>query len=225
MKRLIVVMLAAMLFSAAAYSEQPVEIPVLPDSKLVTEINLADSDILGMIKQAIPAFARSVEGTPGDVGDLVRELDFNSLSAVIAGVQQIYVRVYDIPKTTDSVKALAFFEERLSVTDGWSRLVYDISKAPTNAGAVFTKSGQDFLAIGVDLSKGRLSVIKTAGFIDVPKLAAWFGNAVKTFAQFEEKKQAEKQNKPVPDSNTHPQPSVKPQSGSASGQPAEKQAE
>lgn len=210
MKRLVVVMLAVMLLSAAAYSQQPADIPVLPGSKLVTEINLADSDILGMIKQAIPAFTQSVAGTPGEVGVLVRELDFDSLAAAIAGVQQIKIRVYGIPKTTDPVKSLAFFEERLSAADGWSRIVYDISKVPSGAGAAFTRSGQDLLAVGVDLSKNRLSVIRAVGFVDVPKLAAWFGNAIKVFAQLEEKKQAEQQIKPAPAPPKHPQSPAKP---------------
>lgn len=189
MKKTVLITLALVLLTATAYAQQPPEIPAPAGATLVTEINLSDSDILGMIKQAIPAFAQAAAGTPGEVGDLIKLLDIDSFSAAIEGVRQIRVLQFDVPKTSNTAKMLDFYQAKLPADDGWSRIIYDVSMAPTKAGAVYTRSGQDFIIVGMDMKKSRLVVARTVGFVDVPKLAAWFGNTIKFFSQMAEKKQ------------------------------------
>ncbi|MEN6520955.1 MAG: hypothetical protein ABFD46_07380 [Armatimonadota bacterium] len=191
MKKTVLITIAFALLAAASYAQQP-EIPAPVGATLVTEINLSDTDILGMIKQALPAFAQAAAGTPGEVGDLIKQLDIDSFSAAIEGVRQVRVLQFDIPKTANITKMLDFYQAKFTADDGWSRIIYDISMAPAKAGAVYTHGGQDFLAVGVDTNKSRLYVARTVGFVDVPKLAAWFGNAIKVYSQIAETQQTVK---------------------------------
>ncbi|MEN6371036.1 MAG: hypothetical protein ABFD64_03400 [Armatimonadota bacterium] len=188
MKKTVLITIAFALLAAASYAQQP-EIPAPAGATLITEINLSDSDILGMIKQALPAFAQAFTSTPGEVNNFVKQLDIDSFSAAIEGIHQVRILQFDIPKTANTAKMFDFYQEKFSADNGWSRIVYDISMAPAKAGAVYTHGGQEYLAVGVDAKANRLFVARTVGFVDVPKLAAWFGNAVKAYFQIADTQQ------------------------------------
>jgi hypothetical protein len=208
MKKLTLIALALMLFSVAAYAQDLMEIPAPQGATMITEINMSETDVLGMIKAAIPAFAQSAAGAQGEIGDFIKQLDLGTFSAAIEGVQQVRVMQFAVPKTTSLTKTFDFYQEKLPSSDGWSRIAYDASMAPSMAGAVYVRDGKDFFSVGLDLKKGRLIVARTAGFIDVPKMASWFGNAISVFSKMEAKKQAA-QPKPKPKQPAKAAPSVK----------------
>jgi len=196
MRTSVVIVLALMMFMPAAWAQQP-DIPAPPNSTLVTEINLSESDILGMIKAAIPAFAEAVTSTPGELSYLISQLNLNALVDSIRDVKQIRVVQYRLLPGIDSKGILDFYDQSLPDLEGWSRLLYDISALPKGAAAIYTRSGQDFLIVGVDPSKNAVFAARTVGFVDVPKLAEWVGKALSYFVFLDVQKKQETESQPA----------------------------
>lgn len=196
MRTSVVIVLALMMFMPAAWAQQP-DIPAPPNSTLVTEINLSESDILGMIKAAIPAFAEAVTSTPGELSYLISQLNLNALVDSIRDVKQIRVVQYRLLPGIDSKGILDFYDQSLPDSEGWSRLLYDISALPKGAAAIYTRSGQDFLIVGIDPSKNAVFAARTVGFVDVPKLAEWVGKALSYFVFLDVQKKQETESQPA----------------------------
>jgi hypothetical protein len=163
------------------------EIPTPPGTKLVTEINLSDNDVLGMIKQSIPAFNQAASGTSGELGGFLVTLDLNSLSDAIRDVKQVRAMQFKMVQKCDPAGIVSFFEDKLPASEGWSRILYDTSAIPNGAAAVYSRVGQDFFVVGVDPAKSMIYVVRTVGFVDVAKLAAWAGKAVKVYSEIQPK--------------------------------------
>jgi hypothetical protein len=147
-----------------------------------------------MIKQSIPAFAQAAAGAPGEMGLYLKNADLSTLSDVIRDIKQISIVQFQIPPKTDIAKTLTFFEGSLPLTDGWSRVLYDVSTLKNGTIAVYTNSGQDYFAVAADPAKNRVYAAKTTGFVDVPKLAAWAAKV----AKFDAEMSAKRATKPAP---------------------------
>jgi hypothetical protein len=194
MRYLTAVTLVLVFLAGIVHAQGTSNITTPPGAILLTEVNLSESDILGMIKESIPAFAQAAAGAPGELGLYLKNADLNTLSDAIRDIKQIIIVQFQVPPKTDIAKTLAFFESSLPSADGWSRMLYDTSTLQKGAIAVYTNSGQDFFAVAVDPAKNRVYAARTIGFVDVPKLAAWAAKVAKFNAEMEAKKAA----KPAP---------------------------
>lgn len=202
--------LATSLLSVAVRAQEPApsEIATPPGTTLITEISLSDSDILGMIKQAIPAFAQSAAGAKGEMGVFLQNIDLNTLSEAIQGLKFIRFTQFEMTPQTTAPEVLAFFEEHASEQSdpGWSRILFDSSMAQKGTVEVFTRGGQDFYGFAVNPAQKRAFAFRTVGFVDIPKFASWVGKAAK-FASISEMK---KPTAPKPAAKPTPKPAPKP---------------
>ena len=196
MKKIFSAILAIMLLAGAAYSQQPLEIPPPPEletppgTTLVTELNLTDSDILGMIKQAIPAFVQSSQGAKGEMGDFLKNVDLNALVLAIEDVKVVRAMQFRMGPATTPTGVLGFYQSKFSATDGWTRVLYDTSMVKKGAVAVYSRGNQEFVAVGTDPVKKTVFAVRTVGFVNVPVLAAWAGKSMKYFSEMEAKEKA-----------------------------------
>ncbi|MBI2842071.1 MAG: hypothetical protein HYX78_01580 [Armatimonadetes bacterium] len=163
------------------------EIAAPPGGTLITELNLSEADILGMIKQALPAFSQAVANASGEFGTMLQKLDLNTLAEAIAGIRQIHAMQFKLDPNVKPDVIMSFYQDQFSPEQGWNRVLYDASKGPKGAAAVYARSGQEFFGIGVDSAKQRAFAVRTVGFVDVPKLAAWSGQAIKVFSEMKPK--------------------------------------
>ena len=192
MKLAAALVVAFLLLSVGVQAQQAApcatpEIPTPPGAKLVTEINLSDNDILGMIKQAIPAFNQAACGSSGELGAFLSTLDLNSLSDAIRDVKQVRAMQFKLTQKCDAAGIVTFYEGKLTEADGWTRALYDITAIPNGAIAVYSRGGQDFFAVAVDPAKSAVYAVRTVGFVDIPKLAAWTGKAMKAYSEIQPK--------------------------------------
>lgn len=176
----------------------PPEIATPPGATLVTEVNLSDADVLGMIKQALPAFSQAAAGTPGEIGDTLRQLDLNSLTDAIAGIKQVRAMQFKLAAGYKPDMILSFYQDMFVPAQGWSRILFDTSMGSKGAIAVYSRGGQEFVGIGVDSTKQRAFAVRTVGFVDVPKLAAWAGKTMKYVSAMQAKAKAARAAKPKP---------------------------
>jgi len=211
MRALVVSVLAVVLLAAAVAAQEatpvaPPEIATPPGGTLVTEVNLSENDILGMIKQAIPAFAQSAAGAPGDLGKFLKNVDLNAFADAISGVKFIRVMQFKLdPKTAPAAVATSY-EKEFTQAEGWSRVLYDTSMAPNSVVAVYTRGGEDFFGVGIDTKAKRAVAFRTIGFVDIPKLAAWMGRT----ARFVTEQEAKQKPAPKPAATTPKKPTKKP---------------
>jgi len=211
MRRVVVLAMGFALLCVAVWGQQPPEILAPPGGTLVTEINLSDSDVLGMLKQAIQGFAQSAAGSPGELGMALKSMDLNTLAEAIQGVKSLRVMQFKLGAGSEPGKILDFYQGQLMPaegTSGWSRILYDTSMVPKGAVAIYSRAGQDFFGVGADGAGKRAFVFRTSGFVDVPKFATWLGGAAKFAAQMEAKKPV--QPTPVVKKPTKPRPKTQP---------------
>lgn len=182
------VMALALALICSAGCAQPPDIPAPEGAVLVSEVNMSDADIFGVIKQAIPAFTQGAAGASGELGILLANLDLNMLTEAIHGVERVRAVGFALPEGADPMAVLALYEREFSAVSGWSRIIYDVASLPKNAGAVYTRAGQEFVCIGLEPAKRRLFIVRTAGFVDVPKLATWIGRTLAFVTQMDAQK-------------------------------------
>jgi hypothetical protein len=181
------------LLSVGVYAQQPLaatappEIVAPPGGALITEVNLSDNDVLGMLKQAIDAFAQSSKGAKGEIGQGLKAVDLSTLAEAIQGVSAIRAMQFKLTPGTSAGAVLNFYQTQLPTTQGWSRILFDTSMAPKGAMAVYTRGGQEYFSIGIDPSKNRAYVARTIGSVDVPKFASWLGGVAKFASTMEAK--------------------------------------
>lgn len=192
MKLAAVLAVVCLLFTVAVHAQQTApcpspDIPAPAGAKLMAEINLADSDVLGMIKQAIPAFSQGASGASGELGAFLAGIDLNSLSDAIRDVKQVRAMQFKLTQKCDPASIVSFYETKFPTSQGWSRLIYDTTSIPNGAAAVYSRSGQEFFFVGVDPSKNLVYAVHVVGFVDIPKLAAWGGRAAKLYYEMQPK--------------------------------------
>jgi hypothetical protein len=189
--------LPVLLFAQQAEPIALPEVPTAPGTMLITEVNLTDNDILGMIKQAIPAFVRSAEGSKGEFGDFLKNADLTTFIDAFQDVHTVRAMQFRLNASTTPASVMSFYQGKFGAEGGWSRVLYDASTLKKGTVAVYARDSEDFLLVGTDSAKKVAYAVRTVGFVDVPKLASWAGNAMKYFSAMEAKK-APAPKKPVP---------------------------
>ncbi len=193
MKKMFLAAFAAMVLPVLVCAQQPQvvaqpEIPVAPGTTLLTEINITDNDILGMIKQAVPAFVQTAQVSGGELGEFLKNADLNTLVDAFQDVEVVRAMQFRLAATTTPASVMSFYAGKLTAEDGWSRVLYDASVVGKGTVSVYARDSQDFFVVGTDPVKKSVYAVRTVGFVNVPKLAAWAGNSMKYFTALEAKK-------------------------------------
>ena len=163
--------------------------------KVITDINLSDGDVLGIIKQIIPSIGEIVKGAvplaKNNVGaseisqqameKLVSSLDFQVLADIVKDIKNIraVVVVYNASIKPDDI--LKQFETGVSKAGKFSRLLSDTS-SPAGTFALYAEpNNAGYIGFAYDPGKHKVCAARVIGFIDIPKLMKWVTDAAKPF--------------------------------------------
>lgn len=172
--------------SAQAPAADPAGAPLfeLPQkARVITEVNLSESDVLGIIKRAVKAFSDRAMASGGQAGEFVAKLNLDELFVAIEGVKAVRMRefVFDQPAAPGSV--IQYFSNELQ---GWTRLFYSSQPSQPITVAVYTLAAQQFACVTEDTKRARYSITTVTGFVDLEKLADWLGSAANAFPKAKE---------------------------------------
>lgn len=147
-------------------------------ARMLTEINLGQSDVLDMVKKAIPAFAERAKAAGGDVGSFVDSLNFEQLTEAIKGINAIRIVEFGTDQTVKPEDIVANFAAQVPDSAGWTRIYYSAKLCPGGLFVIYTHGGQRFLGVMANPRTNTHYAVSIDGFVNLEKLAAWAGNAV-----------------------------------------------
>ncbi|MCE5322303.1 hypothetical protein LLG46_03185 [bacterium] len=160
---------------------------VLPSGAVLdTEINLAENDLLGMVKQALPSFAKGFGDAGGDLGPIIKMLDLNGLASAVQGVTALRLTKFKLPKSADSYRMMQFFESQVPPTKGWDRVLYSTTLVKDSTIAMYTQSGKTYLGFMLSPKGSDCYAVGTVGFVDIPKITSWAGSALKIITKMDD---------------------------------------
>lgn len=147
-------------------------------TQLQTEINLSDSDVLAMVKRAIPAFTERINASNGGMAKFIKAMDLDELYAAISGIKAVRMDSFTLaqPMTPDAI--VEHFAHQFSEAQGWTRLYYSSQFPPGGLFAIYSQDGHSFFAILVNPQSGTHIAVSIAGMVDLEKLAGWMGNVM-----------------------------------------------
>lgn len=198
MKRLaIIVVLLGMVFALAApvVGEGMGAAPVLINppaiympagGKVVTEINISDDDVLGIIKQALPAVAdvvKDIAPTQGGKGQVISmvagTIDPTGLSDAISGIKNIRLLVVKYPSAVSAEKFLDEFSKGAAKAGQFSKILSDFGTFPGAVGVYALPNNAGCMGFAYIPKQQTAYVARVVGGVDVPKLIKWAGGIAK----------------------------------------------
>ncbi len=151
---------------------------------MLDEINLDQQNLLGMIKQALPAFSKGLGEARGDVGAFAKAMSFSDLAGCIQGLTALRVVHFRAKQPTESAALLSAFEAQLPESKGWKRIVYSSEMMKPAIVTAYSQEGKAFLGIMLN-GHGDSFYVSTQGFVDLGKLATWTGGFLKVIGTHE----------------------------------------
>lgn len=223
MKRLVGLMVAAILLVAMPAVAEVVAPPVInmpTGGKVVTEINLSDNDVLGIIKQSIPAVADVLKelapafaqraGAPDNL-DFAKMINLDEFSQAISGVKDVRVLIARYPKTMTPQRFLAEFTAGVAKTGRFNKTVSDSGFFPGSVGMFSAPDNGGIIGFAYNPQEHTAYMIRVVGGLDMPKLIRWSGQIAKMFVGartgIEEKTPAQVPSEPSPET-AKPQPAT-----------------
>ncbi len=171
----------------------PIHIPY--GGKVVTEIHFSDSDVLGIIKQVLPAVGEIIAtlapmsappGHPGAEANALAQgaskLDFRELTDALSGIKDVRVIVagYGIP--VDRETMLSQIEAGVAKTGTFSKVLSDMAFSPGVFALYAESPNAGYLGFAYDPGSRMLYAARIVGFVDVNKLTKWAVDAAKLLA-------------------------------------------
>lgn len=160
---------------------------ILPSGAVLdTEINFSENDLLGMVKQALPSFAKGFGDSGGELGAIVSMLDLNGLASAVQGITALRLTKFKLPESAEKDKTLQFFESQVPPTKGWDRVLYSTTLVKDSTIAMYTKSGKTYLGVMLSPKGGDCYAVGTVGFVDIPRITSWAGSALKMITKMDD---------------------------------------
>lgn len=157
----------------------PPAINVPSGGVVVTEINVSDDNVLGIIKQAIPLAAKLtatfVVAGAGNLGALemvvVEALNSPGLMESLQGLKGLRIIIVQYPSARSNAKGfMEQFDKGVGKLGGFSKMLGDIAFFPGAAGIYAQPANAGYIAFTYDPKGGVMYAARTVGFIDLPKL-------------------------------------------------------
>jgi len=199
MRRAVMMLLLVVLASAVAvpvFAEAtvvaPLAIYVPSGGKVVTEVNISDDDVLGIIKQALPAAGDVVkemvgqEGGGGDAKMVVAfagMVDVKELSEAIAGISNIRLLVVRYPRTVTPEKFIEEFSAGVAKAGPFNKIVSDFGMFPGALGVYAMSNNAGCMGFAYVPAQRTAYAVRVVGGVDVPKLIKWAGSIAKMAMQ------------------------------------------
>ncbi len=174
----------------------PPAISVPYGGNVVTEINISDADLLGIIKQIIPAIGEIIQvAAPAMSGgspearvkaqlEALQKIDFQGLADAISGIKNIRVLVVKYPRPPEPSLLLKQLDAGVAKLGQFTRIIVhtgDPMPLPFSPSvmAVYAKAdGQGYVGYGFE--RGKLYAFRIVGSADFEKLIKWGTETVKT---------------------------------------------
>jgi len=172
----------------------PISVPY--GGRVVTEINISDADILGVIKQMIPAVGEVIATIApavkeqGDAGkgsvvmEALQKVDFQGLADAISGIKNIRVLVVSYPRQIGSAELLEQLDAGVAKLGRFSRIIANTdtsADSPMGLLAVYAQAdGNGYVGYGFDSGSRKLFAFRLIGSADAQKLIKWGTETVKT---------------------------------------------
>lgn len=216
-----VVFMIAVALSANVAAEVvvPPAINMPAGGKIVTEINLSDNDVLGIVKQSIPALADVLKelaptiaqraGAQNNPG-WAKLISLEEFSQAISGVRDVRVLIARYPKMMTPERFLSEFSAGVAKTGQFNKIVSDFGFFPGSMAMFAAPENAGIIAFAYNPEEHTAYAVRVVGGLDVPKLIHWSGQIAKMFVAVRSEVQVEPPaqpigNTPVPDAAA-PQP-------------------
>ena len=156
--------------------------------KVVTEINLSDSDVLGIVKQSIPALADVVKDMlplamgGGDAKSAVvwaSVIDVKGLSEAIDGVKNIRMVVAKYPSPIPPERFLDEFNMGVAKAGKFNKIITDFGFMPGAGGFYALPDNAGCMGFAYDPHERTAYAVRVVGGVDIPKLIKWAGEIAK----------------------------------------------
>ena len=149
-------------------------------AQVATEVNISDNDLLGIIKQTLPAVLQAVtpliaQGAGAELGKPVDEktLDFTPLFESISGVTNLRVIVARLPKTATTAQMMKDVEAGVAKIGKFNKVLADSEFVP-GFGVLYAQSDNGgYIGYMYDANRKMLYAARVVGNVDVPKLMTW----------------------------------------------------
>ena len=166
----------------------PPAISIPYGGKIVTEINLSDNDVLGIIKQIIPAIGEVV----GSVAPMaakgpvearamgaIKELDFKGFADAISGITNVRLLVVKYGLSPQKPELLKQLDAGVAKLGKFSRVLSDVAMMPGVLALYAEADGGGYVGYAFDTNARSLYAARIVGSADVTKLTKWVADAFK----------------------------------------------
>lgn len=158
--------------------------------KLVTEVNVSDDDVLGIVKQAIPALSdvikdinqsadpRKADFLSGIIA-AAGEADLQSLSSAIEGITNVRVVVMKYSRKIPVEAFIDEFSKGVAKSGPFKRVLMDIAHVPEAAAAYMLPDNAGFIGF-VYLPEERTAyATRVVGGINIEEMIKFAGSVTK----------------------------------------------
>lgn len=158
---------------------------------VVTELNLSDADILGIVKQVIPAVGQALRddetckmlGTIDPNLSALGKIDFNTLIDAVNGIKNVRFIVVRYNRNLDIKQLQSQFDSGVAKVGTYSKIVSDISNPYGGVAAVYSQpsDGGGIIAYFYEPGARQLVAARVVGSLDYEKLTKWVIETGKLF--------------------------------------------
>ena len=190
--------LLTMMAPCAAFSAQsaskgglipPPAINIPFGGKVVTEINIGDGDVLGIIKQAVPAFAQAVQDSSvanpsqtAEVAAIISKADIKGFMEAINGIKSIRVVIVQYGRKVAPATLIDELNTGIGKLGNFSKVISDYSFSAPAAFALYAEpNNQGYIGYAYEPRTRTLYAGRVVGFVDVQKLTKWGWNLAQMF--------------------------------------------
>lgn len=172
----------------------PPAITVPYGAKVLTDLNISDKDLLGVIKQMIPAIGEVVAtvapvmtaargATTGgiDMLGVIQKIDFQALADAISGIRHIRVLNVTYARQLDIPGLLQQLDSGVAKLGQFSRVIADVGGMTPGLLAIYAQSdGEGYIGYAYEPGSRKLYAFRILGSADIQKLIKWGTDVVKT---------------------------------------------
>ncbi|MDH7602829.1 MAG: hypothetical protein QHI38_11845 [Armatimonadota bacterium] len=182
----------------------PPAISVPYGGKVITEINFSDKDILGVIKQILPAInevisslapalaERGPEAQDEKQLEALQKIDFKGLADAISGIRNVRVLVVKYPRLPNVTELLKQLDSGVAKLGQFSRIIANVGDNVGGAVsvpfsgllAVYAQAdGGGYVGYGSNPARAELYAFRLVGSADIQKLIKWGVETVKNVVE------------------------------------------
>jgi hypothetical protein len=218
----VLVLLSGLCFAAQGELIPPPALNLPFGSQIVTEGNFSDKDVIGMIKELLPALGTVAKEFSGMAGMLpggamnsavagsLDKLDLKPLQEAIDGVKNVRFIIANYPLKSDSKSMLAVLDSGAAKAGRFSRMFSDISSGKNVTAVYVQEDNQGYLAYMYNSTSKKIFAGRMIGYLDIPKLTKWAVEMGIQFAKSKPVPQAEPAIKVEPAAPVEPTPAPTP---------------